>query len=76
MNNKKLFMIVFFKQRVKNKSLEDVVMLNVDTNTLESPFNDLSNLPVDVVSLKAFWQAYIFSWTLKLLSYFSHFYLK
>ncbi|KAM6166225.1 DENN domain-containing protein 1B [Erethizon dorsatum] len=37
-------------ERVKNKSLEDVVMLNVDTNTLESPFNDLSNLPIDVVS--------------------------
>ncbi|XP_029418007.1 DENN domain-containing protein 1B isoform X2 [Nannospalax galili] len=37
-------------ERVKNKSLEDVVMLNVDTNTLESPFNDLSNLPSDVVS--------------------------
>ncbi|GAB5583567.1 DENN domain-containing protein 1B isoform X5 [Prionailurus iriomotensis] len=36
--------------RVKNKSLEDVVMLNVDTNTLESPFNDLNNLPSDVVS--------------------------
>ncbi|ELW57881.1 DENN domain-containing protein 1B [Tupaia chinensis] len=35
-------------ERVKNKSLEDVVMLNVDTNTLESPFNDLSNLPSDV----------------------------
>ncbi|XP_073904807.1 DENN domain-containing protein 1B isoform X4 [Castor canadensis] len=37
-------------ERVKSKSLEDVVMLNVDTNTLESPFNDLSNLPSDVVS--------------------------
>ncbi|KAM5238895.1 DENN domain-containing protein 1B isoform 2-T2 [Ctenodactylus gundi] len=37
-------------ERVRNRSLEDVVMLNVDTNTLESPFNDLSNLPVDVVS--------------------------
>lgn len=37
-------------ERVKSKSLEDVVMLNVDTNTLESPFNDLSNLPIDVVS--------------------------
>ncbi|XP_066883578.1 DENN domain-containing protein 1B isoform X5 [Kogia breviceps] len=37
-------------ERVKNKSLEDVVMLNVDTNTLESPFNDLSGLPSDVVS--------------------------
>ncbi|XP_064216280.1 DENN domain-containing protein 1B isoform X7 [Aotus nancymaae] len=36
--------------RVKNKSLEDVVMLNVDTNTLESPFSDLNNLPSDVVS--------------------------
>ncbi|XP_040841342.1 DENN domain-containing protein 1B isoform X2 [Ochotona curzoniae] len=37
-------------ERVKNKSLEDVVILNVDTNTLESPFNDLNNLPSDVVS--------------------------
>ncbi|XP_077013433.1 DENN domain-containing protein 1B isoform X2 [Tamandua tetradactyla] len=37
-------------ERVKNKSLEDVVMLNVDTNTLESPFNDLHHLPSDVVS--------------------------
>ncbi|XP_053462324.1 DENN domain-containing protein 1B isoform X2 [Nycticebus coucang] len=37
-------------ERVRNKSLEDVVMLNVDTNTLESPFNDLYNLPSDVVS--------------------------
>uniref|UniRef100_A0A8D1VG86 UDENN domain-containing protein n=1 Tax=Sus scrofa TaxID=9823 RepID=A0A8D1VG86_PIG len=34
--------------RVKNKSLEDVVLLNVDTNTLESPFNDLNSLPSDV----------------------------
>ncbi|XP_037352467.1 DENN domain-containing protein 1B isoform X2 [Talpa occidentalis] len=37
-------------ERVKNKSLDDVVMLNVDTNTLESPFNDLNNVPSDVVS--------------------------
>ncbi|XP_069321167.1 DENN domain-containing protein 1B-like isoform X1 [Eulemur rufifrons] len=36
-------------RRVKNKSPDDVVMLNVDTNTLESPFNDLYNLPSDVV---------------------------
>ncbi|NXI40174.1 DEN1B protein, partial [Galbula dea] len=37
-------------ERVKNKSLEDVVLLNVDTNTLETPFNDLNNLPGEVVS--------------------------
>ncbi|XP_059533538.1 DENN domain-containing protein 1B isoform X1 [Myotis daubentonii] len=37
-------------ERVRNRSLEDVVMLNVDTNTLESPFHDLDNLPSDVVS--------------------------
>ncbi|XP_054836326.1 DENN domain-containing protein 1B isoform X2 [Eublepharis macularius] len=37
-------------ERVKSKSLEDVVMLNVDTNTLETPFSDLSNLPSEVVS--------------------------
>ncbi|KAG7230608.1 hypothetical protein INR49_025325 [Caranx melampygus] len=32
------------------RSLEDVVILNVDTNTMESPFDDLHNLPSDVVS--------------------------
>uniref|UniRef100_A0A7M4FLM7 DENN domain containing 1B n=1 Tax=Crocodylus porosus TaxID=8502 RepID=A0A7M4FLM7_CROPO len=36
--------------RVKNRSLDDVVLLNVDTNTLETPFNDLNNLPSEVVS--------------------------
>ncbi|XP_052656648.1 DENN domain-containing protein 1B isoform X6 [Harpia harpyja] len=35
-------------ERVKNRSLEDVVLLNVDTNTLETPFNDLNNLPGEV----------------------------
>ncbi|KAL6108195.1 dennd1b [Pungitius sinensis] len=38
-------------ERVRSGSLEDVVILNVDTNTLESPFDDLHNLPADVVSL-------------------------
>ncbi|KAJ8376182.1 hypothetical protein SKAU_G00067620 [Synaphobranchus kaupii] len=37
-------------ERVKSRSLEDVVILNVDTNTLESPSDDLQNLPGDVVS--------------------------
>ncbi|KAB5559432.1 hypothetical protein PHYPO_G00028950 [Pangasianodon hypophthalmus] len=37
-------------ERVKSRSLEDVIILNVDTNTLESPANDLHNLPSDVVS--------------------------
>ncbi|KAM9831156.1 DENN domain-containing protein 1B [Neosynchiropus ocellatus] len=41
-------------ERVQSRSLEDVVILNVDTNTLESPFDDLHNLPSDVVySLKS-----------------------
>ncbi|XP_054876289.1 DENN domain-containing protein 1B isoform X2 [Poeciliopsis prolifica] len=41
-------------ERVRSRSLEDVVILNVDTNTLETPFDDLHNLPSDVVSaLKA-----------------------
>ncbi|XP_067416535.1 DENN domain-containing protein 1B-like [Emydura macquarii macquarii] len=38
-------------ERVQGKALEDVVILNIDTNTLESPFPDLENLPSDVVSL-------------------------
>ncbi|XP_078114771.1 DENN domain-containing protein 1B isoform X2 [Sander vitreus] len=37
-------------ERVRSRSLEDVVILNVDTNSLESPFDDLHNLPSDVVS--------------------------
>ena len=30
-------------------ALDDVVVLNVDTNTLETPFDDLQGLPNDVV---------------------------
>ncbi|XP_050782190.1 DENN domain-containing protein 1A isoform X6 [Gopherus flavomarginatus] len=37
-------------EKVRNMALEDVVILNVDTNTLETPFDDLQNLPSDVVS--------------------------
>uniref|UniRef100_W5MLC6 DENN domain containing 1B n=1 Tax=Lepisosteus oculatus TaxID=7918 RepID=W5MLC6_LEPOC len=37
-------------EKVKSRSLEDVVILNVDTNTLETPFDDLQSLPSDVVS--------------------------
>uniref|UniRef100_A0A3B3WXL7 UDENN domain-containing protein n=1 Tax=Poecilia mexicana TaxID=48701 RepID=A0A3B3WXL7_9TELE len=31
-------------------ALDDVVLLNVDTNTLETPYHDLQSLPNDVVS--------------------------
>ncbi|KAK1153809.1 DENN domain-containing protein 1B isoform X1 [Acipenser oxyrinchus oxyrinchus] len=37
-------------ERVKSRALEDVVILNIDTNTLESPFEDLEKLPAEVVS--------------------------
>ncbi|XP_063796194.1 DENN domain-containing protein 1B isoform X2 [Pseudophryne corroboree] len=37
-------------ERVRSRYLDDVVLLNVDTNSLETPFNDLSALPSDVVS--------------------------
>ncbi|NXL56523.1 DEN1A protein, partial [Chordeiles acutipennis] len=37
-------------EKVRNMALEDVVILNVDTNTLETPFDDLHSLPNDVVS--------------------------
>ena len=39
----------FFLQKVRNMALDDVVILNVDTNTLETPFDDLQSLPNDVV---------------------------
>lgn len=29
--------------------MEEVVILNVDTNTLETPFDDLKRIPSDVV---------------------------
>ncbi|KAM7238474.1 hypothetical protein CapIbe_009994 [Capra ibex] len=36
--------------KVRNMALDDVVILNVDTNTLETPFDDLQSLPNDVIS--------------------------
>ncbi|XP_059495851.1 DENN domain-containing protein 1B isoform X2 [Stegostoma tigrinum] len=38
-------------EKVRSRALEDVVILNVDSNTLESPFNDLEKMPPDVVSI-------------------------
>ncbi|XP_010633071.1 DENN domain-containing protein 1C isoform X2 [Fukomys damarensis] len=38
-------------ERVRDKALEDVVVLNVDSNSLETPFDDVRALPPDVVSL-------------------------
>ncbi|XP_037619834.1 DENN domain-containing protein 1C isoform X1 [Sebastes umbrosus] len=41
-------------ERVRSRGLEEVVILNVDTNTLETPFEDLKRIPSDVMSgLKA-----------------------
>ncbi|XP_037609305.1 DENN domain-containing protein 1A isoform X1 [Sebastes umbrosus] len=37
-------------EKVRGMALDDVVVLNVDTNTLETPFDDLQTLPNDVVS--------------------------
>lgn len=37
-------------EKVQVMALDDVVLLNVDTNTLETPYDDLQSLPNDVVS--------------------------
>ncbi|XP_040002074.1 DENN domain-containing protein 1B isoform X2 [Xiphias gladius] len=37
-------------ERVRSRGLEDVVILNVDTNMLETPFDDLKRIPSDVMS--------------------------
>ncbi|MED6280988.1 hypothetical protein CHARACLAT_016766 [Characodon lateralis] len=37
-------------ERVRNRGLEEVVILNVDTNTLETPFDDLKRIPSNVMS--------------------------
>lgn len=34
---------------MRSRGLEEVVILNVDTNTLETPFDDLKRIPSDVV---------------------------
>ncbi|XP_053333444.1 DENN domain-containing protein 1B [Clarias gariepinus] len=38
-------------ERVRSRALDDVVILNVDTNTMESPYEDLKKLPTDVVTV-------------------------
>ncbi|XP_049427598.1 DENN domain-containing protein 1C isoform X1 [Epinephelus fuscoguttatus] len=37
-------------ERVRSRGLEEVVILNVDTNTLETPFDDMKRIPSDVMS--------------------------
>ncbi|KAL3996126.1 ribosomal RNA-processing protein 9 [Sarotherodon galilaeus] len=37
-------------ERVRSRGLEEVVILNVDTNTLETPFDDHKRIPSDVMS--------------------------
>uniref|UniRef100_A0A4W5NJN4 DENN domain containing 1A n=1 Tax=Hucho hucho TaxID=62062 RepID=A0A4W5NJN4_9TELE len=37
-------------EKVRGMALDDVVVLNVDNNTMETPFDDLQSLPNDVVS--------------------------
>ncbi|XP_049594606.1 DENN domain-containing protein 1A isoform X4 [Syngnathus scovelli] len=37
-------------EKVLGMAMEDIVILNVDTNTLQTPYNDLQCLPHDVVS--------------------------
>uniref|UniRef100_A0A3B4XY91 DENN domain containing 1C n=1 Tax=Seriola lalandi dorsalis TaxID=1841481 RepID=A0A3B4XY91_SERLL len=39
-------------ERVRSRGLEEVVILNVDTNTIETPFDDLKRIPSDMSGLK------------------------
>ncbi len=47
----RLSLCVCVRQRARSAALEDVVILNVDTNILESPHEDLKKIPADVVRL-------------------------
>lgn len=38
-------------QRVRKSELGELVVLDVDTNHIETPFDDLERLPPDIVSL-------------------------
>jgi len=48
---KKMKYIFFYLQRVRKADLGDVVVLDADSNKIETPFQDLESLPVDVVSI-------------------------
>lgn len=41
-------------QKVTKSDLGEVVILNADDNTIETPFDDLDSLPQDVVSTFGF----------------------
>lgn len=43
-------LILLFSQVVNKHEIGDVVILNADTNTVETPFDDLNSLPTEVVS--------------------------
>lgn len=45
---------IFIFQKVSRTEIGDVVILDADSNTVETPFDDLNNLPQDVVSIKTF----------------------
>lgn len=47
---------------MQRNELGDVVILDADNNTIETPFDDLENLPADVVS------KYLISTTTKLIT--------
>lgn len=40
----------FNLQNIRRSDLGDVVMLDADNNTVETPFHDLESLPSDVVN--------------------------
>lgn len=46
----------FTSQRVRKADLGDVVVLDADNNKVETPFQDLESLPLDVVSIFKFMQ--------------------
>lgn len=40
----------FLFQKVRQMPLDEVVIVDADTNVVESPFDDVSQLPADAVS--------------------------
>lgn len=45
--------IQFCLQRVRKSELGEVVVLDVDTNRIETPFDDLERLPPDIVMARS-----------------------
>lgn len=56
-----MYLLNFIFQNLQRNDLGEVVILDADNNTIETPFDDLENLPTDVVSINSATSIFIFN---------------